>query len=158
MQMDFFAKLWERLLTPALPTAPPQPPPAPAASRQGKTCQDTAAELLARAQKLLRGVGAHPLAERVTVRWNPGMRSTAGTANWTKCLISLNPQLRPFGDAEVDGTLRHELAHLLAQFRAGKRRIQPHGREWRQACVDLGLPNEKRCHDLPLQRRQLQRK
>src|SRR4051794_3194214 len=158
MQMDFFAKLWERLLTPAVPTAPPQPPRKTAASRHVETCTETAAELLARAKKLLLGVGAHTLAERLTVRWNPSMRSTAGTANWTKCLISLNPQLRQFGDGEVDGTLRHELAHLLAQDRVGKRRIQPHGREWRQACVDLGLPNEKRCHDLPLQRRQLQRK
>src|SRR3954453_16309001 len=129
MQMDFFAKLWERLLTPTVPTAPPQPPLTPTASRHVATCTDTAAELLARAQKLLRGAGADALAERLTVRWNPGMRSTAGTANWTKCLISLNPQLRQFGDAEVAGTLRHELAHLLAQFRAGKRRIQPHGRE-----------------------------
>jgi predicted SprT family Zn-dependent metalloprotease len=157
--MDFFAKLWERLLTPAVPTAPPKPPPSPATARDViATCDDTAEELLARAQKLLRTAGAAALAERLTVRWNPSMRSTAGTANWTRCLISLNPQLCQFGDAEVDGTLRHELAHLLAQFRAGKRRIQPHGREWRQACADLGLPGEKRCHDLPLQRRQLQRK
>jgi predicted SprT family Zn-dependent metalloprotease len=155
--MDFFAKLWERLLTPAVPTAPSQPPPAPVPPRHAETCHDTAAGLLARAKKLLRGLGADTLAERLTVRWNPGMRSTAGTANWTKCLISLNPQLRQFGEGEVDGTLRHELGHLLAQFRAGKRRIQPHGPEWRRACADLGLPNEKRCHDLPLQRRQLQR-
>jgi SprT protein len=50
---------------------------------------------------------------------------------------------------EVDRTLRHELAHLLAQWRVGRRRIAPHGPEWRQACVDLGIADEARCHNLP---------
>jgi SprT protein len=50
---------------------------------------------------------------------------------------------------EIDRTLRHELAHLLAQWRAGRRRIAPHGSEWRQACCDLGIANEARCHNLP---------
>jgi predicted SprT family Zn-dependent metalloprotease len=50
---------------------------------------------------------------------------------------------------EVDRTLRHELAHLLAQFRVGRRRIAPHGIEWRQACRDLGIAYEARCHNLP---------
>src|ERR1700730_17806348 len=52
-------------------------------------------------------------------------------------------------DDEIDRTLRHELAHLLAQFRAGRRRISPHGEEWRQACHDLGIGDEVRCHNLP---------
>lgn len=50
---------------------------------------------------------------------------------------------------EVDRTLRHELAHLLAQFRVGRRRIAPHGVEWRRACCDLGIADEARCHNLP---------
>ena len=50
---------------------------------------------------------------------------------------------------EVDRTLRHELAHLLAQWRTGRRRIAPHGPEWRDACVDLGIADEARCHNLP---------
>jgi predicted SprT family Zn-dependent metalloprotease len=50
---------------------------------------------------------------------------------------------------EIDRTLRHELAHLLAQFRVGRRRIAPHGPEWRQACRDLGIADEARCHNLP---------
>jgi predicted SprT family Zn-dependent metalloprotease len=49
---------------------------------------------------------------------------------------------------EVDRTLRHELAHLLAQWRVGRRRIPPHGPEWRQACRDLGIADEARCHNL----------
>src|SRR4029077_21212816 len=50
---------------------------------------------------------------------------------------------------EVDRTLRHELAHLRAQWRVGRRRIAPHGSEWRQACRDLGIADEARCHNLP---------
>ena len=50
---------------------------------------------------------------------------------------------------EIDRTLRHELAHLLAQWRVGRLRIAPHGTEWRQACRDLGIADEARCHNLP---------
>jgi SprT protein len=50
---------------------------------------------------------------------------------------------------EIGRTLRHELAHLLAQWRVGRRRILPHGAEWRQACRDLGIAGEARCHNLP---------
>jgi len=50
---------------------------------------------------------------------------------------------------ELDRTLRHELAHLLAQWRMGRRRIAPHGPDWRQACRDLGIADEARCHNLP---------
>ena len=85
------------------------------------------------------------------------MRSTAGTAWPSKCLVVLNERLRAFGEAEVDRTLRHELAHLLAHHRAGRRRIAPHGPEWQQACHDLGLHDETRCHTLPLPRRQQRR-
>jgi len=95
---------------------------------------------------------------KVRVRWNSRMRSTAGTALASKALITLNPRLREFGADEVDRTLRHELAHLLAHFRAGRRRIPAHGAEWQQACRDLGLMDEKRCHTLPLPRRQMQPK
>jgi SprT protein len=61
----------------------------------------------------------------------------------------LNPRLHEHGGDEIDRTLRHELAHLLAQFRAGRRRILPHGPEWRAACGDLGIGDEGRCHHLP---------
>jgi predicted SprT family Zn-dependent metalloprotease len=73
-------------------------------------------------------------------------------------LVRLNPRLREFGDEEIDRTLRHELAHLLAHERAGRRRIAPHGGEWRKACHDLGAPDEKRTHDLPLPRRTVARR
>ncbi|HLW36131.1 MAG TPA: SprT-like domain-containing protein, partial [Chthoniobacterales bacterium] len=70
-------------------------------------------------------------------------------ADFQRRLISLNPCLMDHGGEEIDRTLRHELAHLLAQWRVGRRRIAPHGAEWRQACRDLGIADEARCHNLP---------
>ena len=60
-----------------------------------------------------------------------------------------NAQMQSVVKDEIDRTLRHELAHLLAQWRVGRRRIAPHGSEWRQACRDLGIADEARCHNLP---------
>jgi predicted SprT family Zn-dependent metalloprotease len=101
------------------------------------------------ARELLRKVGASPVAQAVRVEWNSRLRSCAGRANTRTSVISLNPRLREHGADEIDRTFRHELAHLLAQFRARCRRIAPHGPDWRQACADLGIPNESRCHNLP---------
>jgi SprT protein len=122
--------------------------------RAARPAPPDAEELLAVARRLLMAAGAPSLAGRVQVRWNPRMRSTAGTAFPARSLVTLNPRLAEFGAEEVSRTLRHELAHLLAYERAGRRRIAPHGAEWRRACRDLGLPGEKRTHDLPLPRRQ----
>jgi predicted SprT family Zn-dependent metalloprotease len=110
------------------------------------------------ARRLLEEAGCPALARQVTVNWNRRLRTTAGLAHFRLWKISLNPRLVAFGMEEVDRTLRHELAHLLARYRAGRHRVQPHGAEWRQACADLGLNGEKRCHDLPLPRRRLPRK
>lgn len=118
----------------------------------------TEAALEASARHLLAVVGCRALARMVCVQWNRRLRTTAGLANYARWTVSLNPKIVPFGMEEVDRTLRHELAHLLARYRAGRRRIQPHGAEWRQACVDLGLDDEKRCHELPLPRHFVSRK
>jgi predicted SprT family Zn-dependent metalloprotease len=142
-QLDFIAAL-EGLM------APFRPRPEPAAVR---TAQVTSLpDLEETARGLLRGIGCVALAKEVKVRWHGRLRTTAGQAYYAKCLVRMNPKLMQFGMEEVDKTLRHELAHLVARFRAGRRRIAPHGAEWRQACRDLGLPDEKRCHDLPLPR------
>lgn len=131
------------------------------------------------ARALLRELGANELAREIRVEWNPRLKTCAGRADYREKLISLNPLLRdpeirltpnavvgqplrlPLSQSaggapalqseisEVDRTLRHELAHLLAQFRVGRRRIAPHGAEWRKACVDLGIADETRCHNLP---------
>lgn len=103
-------------------------------------------------------LGLPELAKRVKVYWNTRLVTTAGLAHHGPARIDLNPRLARFAPEEPDRTLRHELAHLVANHRAGSRRIQPHGREWRRACVDLGIPNEQRCHNLPLARRAVKRK
>jgi len=114
--------------------------------------------LLAESRVLLRAAGAMALAERVRVEWDSRLRTTAGLAFPGRSLVRLNPRLREFGDDEIQRTLRHELAHLLAHERAGRRRIAPHGAEWRRACADLGLADEKRTHNLPLPRRVMTRR
>jgi len=100
------------------------------------------------ARELLRARGASRLAKELHVEWNSRMKTAAGRADYRQKLISLNPRLLEH-PPEIDRTLRHELAHILAQSRAGRRRILPHGVEWRQACRDLGIGDEKRCHNLP---------
>jgi SprT protein len=104
--------------------------------------------LEAKARDILRSFGATKLARNLSVEWNSRLKTCAGRADYRSRLISLNPQL-VHHPAEIERTLQHELAHILAQFRAGRRRILPHGVEWRQACRDLGISDEKRCHNLP---------
>ena len=135
--------------------------------------------LESQARELLRSLGAEELARKIRVEWNPRLKTCAGRADYREKLISLNPLLREFVAVstqahfncanvvirdsriatdvdrktvtdEIGRTLRHELAHLLAQWREkSRRRIAPHGAEWRQACRDLGIADEARCHNLP---------
>jgi SprT protein len=107
-----------------------------------------AVELEAKAHELLRSLGANRIARELRVEWNSRLKTAAGRADYGQKVISLNPRLVAHRE-EIDRTLRHELAHFLAQFRAGRRRISPHGAGWQQACVDLGIVGEKRCHTLP---------
>lgn len=122
-----------------------------------KSKHQPAPELANLASRRLVKLGLEALAKKLSVSWNPRMRSTAGLAYPATTQIVLNPRLVGFGSAEVERTLFHELAHLVAHHRHGRRKIAPHGPEWRQACQDLGLPNEARCHDLPLPRRKVNR-
>ena len=106
-------------------------------------------DLELQARKLLRSVGAKRLATELRIEWNSRLKTAAGRADYRQKLISLNPRLVEH-PAEIDRTLRHELAHIVAQFRQkSRRRISPHGPEWQQACRDLGIADEKRCHSLP---------
>jgi predicted SprT family Zn-dependent metalloprotease len=102
-----------------------------------------------KAREILRALGLPAAAKKVRVEWNSRLRTCAGRADSAHSLISLNPRLLQHGESEVDRTFRHELAHLLAHFRAGRRHIAPHGAEWKAACRDLGIGDESRCHNLP---------
>lgn len=115
------------------------------------------------ASRLCSRLGLIDLARRVIVLWNPRLRTTAGRAQYKKGWIELNPLLQDqVGDLRAEAirdTFLHELAHLIAHERAGSRKIEPHGEEWRTACRDLGIPDEQRCHDLELRtRRRMVRK
>lgn len=141
--------------------APRENPPAPARSKKhlptirGRVL-DVA--LTKQCRELVAALGLGPLARNVRVFWNSRLTTTAGLAHYHDSTIDLNQRLREFQPEEPDRTMRHELAHLVAQFRVGNRRIPAHGKLWQQACADLGIPGEKRCHDLPFERRRVKRK
>jgi SprT protein len=118
------------------------------ASRFAERSDYRHADLEAKARELLASLGAARIAGELRVEWNSRLKTAAGRADYHKKLISLNPRLFEH-PTEIDRTLRHELAHILAQFRADRRKIPPHGVEWQQACIDLGIADEKRCHNLP---------
>ena len=157
-QLDFIAAL-DALTAPFRPR-PEQPKPAPPVGAPVSIVPPAPPapavialpDLEETARALLRGIGCTKLADQVKVRWHSRLRTTAGQAYYAKCLVRMNPKLLQSGMEEVDKTLRHELAHLVARARTEQRRIEPHGPEWRQACRELGMPDEKRCHDLPLPR------
>ena len=115
-------------------------------------------QLTCMAQAWCRAIGVDSLAGRVEVVWNARLQTTAGTACPRNSCIELNPLLRTFGPAQVRRTLKNETAHLIAHWRAGRRQIQTHGDEWRQACAELGIAGEPAFHDLPLVRRRVPRK
>ncbi|HEY2573593.1 MAG TPA: SprT-like domain-containing protein [Verrucomicrobiaceae bacterium] len=106
---------------------------------------------------MLLTLGLQDAAGSLCVVWNPRLRSTAGYAKWPEWLVELNPRLKEF-EGQTEHTLKHELAHLVAYARAGRRRIEPHGPEWRKACADLGIPHERASHTMPLPRHRQRRK
>ena len=89
------------------------------------------------ARELLCSLGAARIANELRVEWNSRLKTAAGRADYREKLISLNPRLLEY-PIEIDRTLRHELAHILAQFRVGRRKISPHGIEWRAGLCRLG--------------------
>lgn len=115
-------------------------------------------DILQSSMDRLEELAGDQFAGQVNVVWNKRMRSTAGRAFWPECRIELNPKLVNISLEEVRRTLLHELAHLLAYHRCGRRRIAPHGVEWQQACADLGIPGESARHTLPLPRREQKKK
>ncbi len=132
------------------------PPLAESSSSPPSQAHGRAPELEAQCHQLLSRLGILTGHDTLTVEWNARLRSTAGYARYPAWTIELNPRLQQF-PGESDRTLRHELAHLIAYHRAGRRRIEPHGNEWRRACADLGIPNESPKHRLPLPRNTIAR-
>lgn len=142
-QLEFRWTTWLRVFK-----APPAPRSRPTKEDGGLTtwCSEASA-----------GLGLPELARKVRVSWNPRMQTTAGRAWWPDRSIELNPKLRQCEPDELWRTLKHELAHLIAYERCGRRQIDPHGIEWAVACTDLGIPGEQPFHTLPFKRRRMKR-
>jgi len=145
-QLEFRWTSWFRVLTP--PEAP-----------RGKATKGTRDDsgLTAWCREAAKSLLLNELARKVTVTWNPRMQTTAGRAWWPDRAIELNPKLKECEPEELWRTLKHELAHLVAYERCGRRRIDPHGPEWQAACGELGIPGEQPYHTLPFKRRRMKR-
>jgi len=116
-----------------------------------------AADLQKMAQEILKEHAYEELSKEIKVFWNPLLQTTLGMALYHLNSVTLNPKIAD-NEEELHRTLRHELAHLIAYSKNSHRRISPHGQEWREACIELGLPEEEPCHDLPIKRRVIERK
>lgn len=116
------------------------------------------ARLEATARRLLRRIGEGGLSNCVEIYWHSRLQTSAGLARFPEMRVLLNTRLREAPAEELETTLRHELAHLLASWRAFPRRVAPHGIAWRAACEELGIPGEARCHRLAWKRRVVRRK
>ena len=165
MMFDFLSARKRRHVPEAAPD-PVQTPPAPAAHEPAAISATPAPQprqltpqvgvdvgvdvaLTALVQQWSIDLAMPALAAVVRVRWNSRLKTTAGTACPRTSNIDLNTNLGEFGGEVILRILKHELAHLVAHWRAGRRRIAAHGMEWRQACSDLGIPGEKSRHTLP---------
>jgi predicted SprT family Zn-dependent metalloprotease len=144
------------------PRAPTPPPAAPQPVRESPATLACDPALTVEARRLCATLGLGELAQRSEVWWNPRIRSAAGRADYRAARIELNPKLKvlpaPQSTEEIERTFLHELAHLVAYARCGRRRIAPHGPEWRQACADLGIAGEDRCHNLGFGGRTIRRR
>ncbi len=153
---------------PPIPTPPPaETPPHAQTPRTKQPLPPISAEALTRdAQRRLKELARTEariatLIPRIRVIWYHRLQNSAGRAHFQDSRIELNPRLATLSDpSEIERTLLHELAHLLSWHRSitkadgtplsRPRKIDAHGPEWRQACTDLGIPNEPRCHTLEL--------
>lgn len=130
--------------------------PKPKRAQRASSEEDT--ELGEWCRTKLRELELGGLSRKVRVSWNSRMQTTAGRAWWPDGMIELNPRLKDVSEQEIWRTLCHELAHLIAFERSGRRRIKAHGPEWQAACAELGIPNEKVSHELPFEGRRVKRK
>lgn len=47
-------------------------------------------------------------------------------------------------------TVKHEIGHAVAMHRYGKRRIKPHGKEWKSIMQEMEVDKPEACHNLQL--------
>ena len=90
-------------------------------------------------------LGVPAFAGEVALAFNGRFTARMGDAHLDRRLIRLSAPLWPRADeAQRRATVLHELCHLVAHARHG-RRIRPHGAEWCALMQALGVDPE-RCH------------
>jgi len=77
------------------------------------------------------------LARRVTIGYNPRLRTTLGRAMLEDNRVELNVHLLRAHPEELLVTLVHELAHLAVRMRYGN--VPPHGREFKTLMGAAGI-------------------
>ncbi|MBL7221942.1 MAG: SprT-like domain-containing protein [Phycisphaerae bacterium] len=84
------------------------------------------------------------LDRRVTIVYNPRLRTTLGRAMLEDNRVELNVRLLRAYPDELPGTLIHELAHLAVRMRYGNAR--PHGREFKALMRSVNMPADATHH------------
>jgi SprT protein len=95
------------------------------------------------------------IAQRIIVKWSNRYTNCMGKAHYrgpTDMTVTFSGPLWPRASAdERRQTIIHEACHIIARYKhqhlGGKRRIQPHGWEWKQAMTRAGVA-PKRCHNV----------
>jgi predicted SprT family Zn-dependent metalloprotease len=93
--------------------------------------------------RLLAWWNASDLLPRLTVAYNPAMRTALGRAKLRQWRVELNVRLLMRAPAELIPTLAHELAHFVVFRRVGSIR-QPHGPEFMELMRLVGMPQRAR--------------
>ena len=95
------------------------------------------------------------LARRVTIVYNPRLRTTLGRAILDDNRVELNVHLLRAYPDELLPAVVHELAHLAAPMRYGK--VRPHGREFKALMRAVNVPDDA-THRLDTARLKLRRR
>jgi predicted SprT family Zn-dependent metalloprotease len=93
--------------------------------------------LIAIAERCARAWDIPDLVDRVTIGYNPRLRTTLGRAMLDDNRVELNVRLLQAYPDELLATLIHELAHLAVRMRY--RHAQPHGREFKAMMRSVNL-------------------
>jgi len=88
------------------------------------------------------------LADKVSIVYNPRLRTTLGRALLEENRVELNVHLLREHPAELLATVVHELAHLVVRMRYGHRKVRPHGMHFRALMRAVNL-SAAATHSLP---------
>jgi len=77
-------------------------------------------------------------------------KQKAGQYRHSERKVRISHHLIDNHPGEVIDTVKHELGHAVAMHRYGKRRVKPHGKEWKSIMEEMEVDKPKACHDLQL--------